>query len=209
MFNSIRMFFIATSFVIGPAAEAPVMSAAGMQKATQKIKNMVVQELLFNEEQVNCTALNIYYEARNQTTLGKIAVSQVVFNRAQHDYWPDDICDVVKQGSYITGTVSRHRCQFSWYCDGLSDRPKEQTTWQEALDVARDSYLAWSYGYDITDDSTNYHSSKVSPEWRNDRGMTYVKTVHDHHFYHWNTDPTVASDAEALYNNRVAMKGYN
>lgn len=209
MFNSIRIFFIATSIVAWPAAQAPVMSAAGMQKATQKIKSFVTQELLFDEEQAYCTALNIYYEARNQTLLGKIAVSQVVFNRAQNEYWPDNICDVIKQGSYTTGIVSRHQCQFSWYCDGLSDTPKELSTWQEALDVAYDSYLAWSYGHDITEGATNYHSSNVNPEWRNDRGMTYVTTFHDHHFYYWDTDTSVASDAESLYNSRVAMKGYN
>ena len=114
---------------------------------------------------------------------------------------------VPKQELVSTGTVSKHRCQFSWYCDGLSDRPREPSTWQNALEVARYSYFAWTYGYDITEGSTNYHSSKVKPKWRNDRGMSYVKTVHDHHFYHWNTDTSVASDTESLYNSSVALKG--
>lgn len=214
MFNSISTalvatFIITTSIIAWPDAEAPVIPAANIQPAPLKVETRLTQELLFNQEQVNCVALNIYYEARNQTTLGQIAVSQVVFNRAKEEYWPDNICDVVKQGSYSTGTVSKHRCQFSWYCDGLSDRPKDQAIWQDALHIARYSYFAWSYGYDITEGATNYHSTKVNPEWRNDRGMTYVKTVHDHHFYHWNTNTTVASDTESLYNDRVALKGYN
>jgi len=205
MLDFIKTFFIAILNIVLPADDTQVQEYP-VREVTITY-TVPKQELVFDQEQVNCAALNIYYEARNQSELGKIAVSQVVFNRAKEDYWPDSICDVVKQGSYSTGTVSKHRCQFSWYCDGLSDRPREPSTWQNALEVARYSYFAWTYGYDITEGSTNYHSSKVNPKWRNDRGMTYVKTVHDHHFYHWNTDTSVASDTESLYNDSVALKG--
>jgi spore germination cell wall hydrolase CwlJ-like protein len=202
MIDFIKALFITVLNFFSPAEDIAIVEAA-----PEAVITLPVQELVFDEEQLACAALNIYYEARNQSELGQIAVSQVVFNRAKEDFWPNNICDVVKQGSYTTGRVSRHQCQFSWYCDGLSDRPKEFSTWQNALEVARYSYFAWTYGYDITEGSTNYHSSKVNPKWRNDRGMKYVKTVHDHHFYHWDTDTSVASDTESLYNDSVALKG--
>ena len=30
----------------------------------------------------------------------------------------------------------RDRCQFSWYCDGLVDKPKKGRTWNTSLEVA-------------------------------------------------------------------------
>jgi N-acetylmuramoyl-L-alanine amidase len=192
--------FIKALFITVLNFFSPVEDIAIVEAAPETVITSPAQELVLDEEQLTCAALNIYYEARNQSEIGQIAVSQVVFNRVKEDFWPNNICDVVKQGSYITGRVSRHRCQFSWYCDGLSDRPKDFSTWQNALDVARYSYFAWSYGYDITEGATNYHSSKVNPAWRNDKGMSYVKSIHDHHFYYWNTKATVASNEDIYYN---------
>ena len=45
-----------------------------------------------------CMALNIYHEARNESTMGQLAVGQVVMNRVYDDRFPDNVCDVVKQG---------------------------------------------------------------------------------------------------------------
>ena len=71
------------------------------------------------EAALMCLALNVYFEARNDTMVGQYAVAQVVINRVQSSKFPNDVCSVVKQ-SRNDGT-----CQFSWYCDGKSDRPRE------------------------------------------------------------------------------------
>ena len=49
------------------------------------------------EEALMCLALNVYFEARNDSMVGQYAVAQVVINRVQHDKLPDDVCSVVKQ----------------------------------------------------------------------------------------------------------------
>ena len=79
-----------------------------------------------------CLALNVYHETRGSLMSEGYAVSHVVLNRVAHDRWPDDVCSVVKQG-YSKG---KHKCQFSWYCDGKSDTPREEVHWLYAKVVA-------------------------------------------------------------------------
>ena len=41
-----------------------------------------------------CLAQNIYFEARDQPTVGQMAVAYVVLNRVHHPAWPDTVCEV-------------------------------------------------------------------------------------------------------------------
>ena len=100
-------------------------------------------------KEVECLAKIMYYVARNQGTAGKLAVTNVVLNRLKDKRFPNTICGVVKQGptreSWKTKKDKnlpdeeriyypiRHKCQFSWYCDGDSDETKNQEKYQEAL----------------------------------------------------------------------------
>lgn len=124
---------------------------------------------------LTCLALNVYYEARSEPMDGQYAVAHVVLNRVADDAFPDDACKVVKQG-YHKG---RHRCQFSWYCDGKSDKPKDNMSWIVAQVVAYNTL----YGYhkDNTHGATHYHATYVSPWWR----KHYDKTVaHGSHIFY-------------------------
>lgn len=110
-------------------------------------------------ENLRCLALNIYHEARGEPLQGKIAVAHVVLNRVAASKFPSEVCEVIKQG----GERRRHRCQFSWWCDGRSDRPRDVTAWRESLLVA----LLIRRG--ATDDPTEgalwYHADHVQPYW--------------------------------------------
>ena len=71
---------------------------------------------------------------------GWIRHEAVVLNRVNDDRFPNTICEVVKQGptrkSWKDPTVKipiKHRCQFSWFCDGKSDNPKDKTTYGKFL----------------------------------------------------------------------------
>ena len=124
---------------------------------------------------LTCLALNVYYEARSEPMDGQYAVAHVVLNRVADDAFPDDACKVVKQG-YHKG---KHRCQFSWYCDGKSDNPKDNMSWIVAQVVAYNTL----YGYhkDNTHGATHYHATYVSPYWR----KHYDKTVaHGSHIFY-------------------------
>lgn len=112
-----------------------------------------------SETEVHCLALNIYFEARSEPEAGQQAVGHVVMNRVAHPGYPDTVCEVVKQG----GEEALHRCQFSWWCDGQSDKPLNQKAWDQARRVAYDVYLGLSE--DATDGALWYHATYVKPYW--------------------------------------------
>ena len=118
-------------------------------------------------EAVMCLALNVYHEAKNQSLIGQIAVAQVVMNRVKDERYPDNVCDVVYQGQYYKWKPDlpiKNRCQFSWYCDGKSDKPiKDTFAWEQAVTVAHGVY----YGNldDFVEGATHYHAHYVLPEW--------------------------------------------
>jgi len=113
-------------------------------------------------DELACLALTIYHEARGEPNEGKVAVSHVVMNRVASGRFPDTICDVVRQG----GEMTRHRCQFSWWCDGRSDAPRSQADWELSNEIALKVY--WGRSVDPTEGALWYHADYVSPKWRHD-----------------------------------------
>ncbi|SVC37554.1 uncharacterized protein METZ01_LOCUS290408, partial [marine metagenome] len=43
-------------------------------------------------DDLRCMALNLYHEARNESTAGRVAVGQVVLNRVKSIYFPQSVC---------------------------------------------------------------------------------------------------------------------
>ncbi len=111
------------------------------------------------QEELHCLALNIYFEARNEPHEGQYAVAHVVMNRVADSRFPDTACKVIRQG----GERVRHRCQFSWWCDGLSDRPRNGRVWERAQTMAQDVY--WGRSEDPTQGALWYHADYVMPYW--------------------------------------------
>ena len=131
-----------------------------------------------------CLALNIYHEARNQPTIGQVAVGQVVMNRVRDERFPDTVCGVVKQGqtySWQPDLPIRNKCQFSWWCDGKSDRPQDEEAWERALLLASGVYLDKLHYF--VEGSTHYHAIYVLPDWHESK--QYVVRINDHVFYKW------------------------
>lgn len=124
--------------------------------------------------ELECLALNVYFEARGESREGQVAVAHVVMNRVADDRFPGGVCAVVHQG----GTDSED-CQFSWWCDGLADRPKHKADWEAARDIARIIY--WGEGEDPTGGALWYHATSVKAYWRGQ----YEKgpTIGNHIFY--------------------------
>ena len=127
---------------------------------------------------VECIALNIYHEARGEPDLGKLAVGHVVMNRVSDSQFPNVACEVVRQG----GERPRNRCQFSWWCDGRSDRPKNSAAWQEAIDMAKRVYNGRSI--DPTQGALWYHADYVLPYWQ--RKLQRGPVIGRHVFYRRN-----------------------
>ena len=142
-----------------------------------------------NEHSV-CLAKNMYYEARNQGTAGLLAVIGVVLNGVNDSRFPNSICEVVKQGPIRAswkqdGTYYpiKHRCQFSWYCDGKSDVPKEKKLYKKYLDISEAILQNEIPFIDITDGATFYHADYVTPGWAKTKQRTIE--IEDHIFYRW------------------------
>ncbi len=130
---------------------------------------------LYSLSELQCMALNLYFEARGEANAGQKAVAHVVLNRVSHESFPKSVCDVVKQG----GHNKLYRCQFSWWCDGLSDKPRNKYAWQQSVIVAAQVL------FEKTNDPTNgalwYHADYASPYWR--RSMEKGPKIGKHIFY--------------------------
>jgi spore germination cell wall hydrolase CwlJ-like protein len=120
-----------------------------------------------------CLALNVYYEARGEPIAGQEAVAQVVLNRVKHKAFPNTVCKVVMQGG-----IRRHKCQFSWYCDGRSDIPQNEGAWYKALII---SIKVMNHSTDLTNGATYYHALYVKPYWA--KHLKQTRVIGSHIFY--------------------------
>ena len=121
-----------------------------------------------------CLALNLYHEARGEDASGVVAVGNVVLNRVQSKRFPNTVCKVVKQGGQ-----RRYKCQFSWWCDGRSDKAKNKDSWREMVWLA-EKLLNGNIA-DNTDGSLFYHTRDVNPYWN--VNMTPKLSLGQHIFY--------------------------
>jgi|TARA_B110000879_G_scaffold196221_1_gene265651 spore germination cell wall hydrolase CwlJ-like protein len=131
---------------------------------------------------VMCLAMNLYHETRGETLAGNIAVGYVTMNRVADPRYPDTVCGVVHQAKYhgwdLVNPI-KNRCQFSWYCDGLSDNPQDGKAMLESVLIAQ--HIIAGTVTDISEGATHYHATYVNPYWSGD--MTVVLEVGQHIFY--------------------------
>lgn len=146
-FRTAGLVAVSLAVGLGLAVAKPAPSAAQSNVASE----------IANE--IECLALTIYFEARGEPDIGKLAVGHVVKNRAEHPLFPERICDVVKQGE----PKAAFRCQFSWWCDGASDRPRDGKSWQRSRALAQRVF--WDYSEDPTEGALWYHADYVAPAW--------------------------------------------
>jgi len=141
----------------------------------------VKPERVIDPEQVQCLAANIYHEARGESLKGKFAVGHVTLNRVKSTLFPDSICGVVYQAEYKkNGLPKKYRCQFSWYCDGMSDTIFAGDAWKDCFEVA--STLINREIQDITHGSTHYYNGKLAnPRWA--KAYSFVAQIDNHTFH--------------------------
>jgi len=123
-----------------------------------------------SDKDKHCLALNVYFEARGESTVGQEAVAWVTLNRVVDNEFPSNICDVVWQDQ-----------QFSWTHDGKSDRPKDQVAWATAQVIAGEVLEAYRVERDPTEGATYFHSDSVKPKWH--KKFDRVVRIDNHIFY--------------------------
>jgi spore germination cell wall hydrolase CwlJ-like protein len=128
-----------------------------------------------------------------------IAVARVVMNRVQNRRYPGSPCEVIYEGPIRESWKTkknpdlkkedriynpvRHKCQFSWYCDGKVDEvinKKDNIKWKIAEDIAF-QVLAYDKWNGMVEGATHYHATYVSPKWRHT--LRLVGKIDDHIFY--------------------------
>lgn len=129
----------------------------------------------FRARELRCMTAAIYFEARSEPRRGQIAVAQVVMNRVRANVYPDTICGVIFQGQW-----NRNACQFSFACDGKSERPDNKALWQRSKELAREVMHGEHWLPDIGY-ATHYHANYVNPRWA--RHFNRVKQIGAHIFY--------------------------
>ena len=115
-----------------------------------------------------CLAKNIYHEAANQSSLGKIAVAQVTLNRTTSPKFAGDICSVVFA-----------RNQFSW----ASDRNKRwshpnNSKWNESMNIARE--VLEGKRIKGMEHALYFHEDRIRPKWKHTARLAQIG---DHIFY--------------------------
>ncbi len=150
--------------VLLSAAAAAVLAGAAAAVSVKRTK----------AEELQCLALNVYFEARGESYEGQAAVAHVVMNRAADPRFPRYICAVIQEGG-----KESHDCQFSWWCDRLSDEPTHMAEWEIAKDVARAVYEGEIA--DPTGGALWYHATHVRAYWRGQ--FQKSRKIGNHIFY--------------------------
>lgn len=126
---------------------------------------------VISKEDMHCLVQNIYFEARNQSDLGQLAVAMVTLNRVRDTRYPNTVCGVVWQPK-----------QFSWTHDGKPDEPGdnvlEQEAWNHAYNIAD---IALYLDHDPVQGATMFHGDYVEPYWSDD--FEKVVLIDNHIFY--------------------------
>ena len=120
------------------------------------------------DEQANCLATAVYFEARGESLEGQLAVADVVMNRAASGKYPSTWCGVVKQP-----------WQFSFVRNGQFPAITDLDAWGKAQGIARIAMA--NVVRELPTDVLWYHANYVNPSWCH--RLSLVDKIGAHIFY--------------------------
>ncbi|HEX6661095.1 MAG TPA: cell wall hydrolase [Sphingomicrobium sp.] len=120
-------------------------------------------------QEANCIATAVYFEARGEALEGQLAVARVIMNRAASGQYPASWCSVVTQPA-----------QFSFVRHGQMPAPNYASdAWRKAQGVTR---LAMANVIpSLSNDVLWYHADYVNPTWGHRLSM--AQKIGQHIFY--------------------------
>jgi spore germination cell wall hydrolase CwlJ-like protein len=137
--------------------------------APQSLDDLVAERAAYStgDQQGDCLATSVYFEAKGEPLNGQLAVAQTVMNRAASGRFPDSVCGVVRQPG-----------QFSFLHRGAMPTPhRASDAWKRAVaiaKIARDGL--WKQ---VAPDALFFHARRVSPGW----GKIKVASLGNHIFF--------------------------
>lgn len=118
------------------------------------------------DDDTNCLAVGIYYEAKSEPLAGQLAVANVILNRAASGRFPRSVCGVLKQAG-----------QFSFVRRGALPTPPQNAQWRKAVAVAQVAQKElWS---NPVPKALYFHASFVKAGG----GRTQIAQLGNHIFY--------------------------
>ena len=128
-----------------------------------------------SDEDRYCLQQNVFFEARNQSIKGQVAVAWVTLNRVKNSNFPATICEVVWQSK-----------QFSWTHDGKPDEPAKtdvaRRAWEDAGLISEIVLFEWLKGSKgPVGGATFYNADYVMPAWAKEK--KWLGIVDNHIFY--------------------------
>ncbi len=121
------------------------------------------------DDEIDCLAIAVYFEAKSEPLAGQLAVAEVVVNRAKSGRFPATLCGVVKQ-----------RSQFSFVRGGvLPSAPRASAQWRTAVAIARIA-AEELHAPQVDDRTMFFHARHVAPAWR---GRVRMASIGNHIFY--------------------------
>ncbi len=120
-----------------------------------------------------CLATTVYLEARNQPTIGQMAVAEVALRRRDEGRWGATVCDVV---------TAPH--QFATAVVPKSYKLDNSAAWAKAWKIAGQSLANWKLPKDertlVVPHANHFATTTISPKWS---AGSALRTIGDHTFY--------------------------
>ena len=169
-FGVIAILMVAILTYKGPEVKYVTVPEVKISEQEKIVKKPVYLSK-YDKQQIQCMATNTYFEAGHEPVKGRIAVNNVVMNRANDKRFPSTPCAVINQ-------KARGVCQFSWKCEG-GKQVRDWAAFRKAKEIAEHVYLG-NYG-DVTGGAKFYHADYVRPSW----GRVFDRTtkIGAHIFY--------------------------
>jgi spore germination cell wall hydrolase CwlJ-like protein len=132
------------------------------------------------EEEVDCLAEALYFEARSENLIAQLAVGNVIYKRVKSSKFPNTFCSVVRQSNKTKkGKLIKNKCQFSYYCDGKKETIYDVEAYKKAVSISH--LVMEGVVIEHIRDALYYHASYVRPYWSENK--KYLGKVGLHNFY--------------------------
>jgi spore germination cell wall hydrolase CwlJ-like protein len=122
------------------------------------------------DEEEECLAGAVYFEARGESLAGQLAVAEVVMNRAASGRYPTTYCEVITQPwqfSFVNATGS------------IPEANRSSEAWRHAVAIAHIAVEKMAGNLD--EDVLWYHADYVAPSWG--KRLDRVSKIGAHIFY--------------------------
>jgi len=177
LLHLVRVLLVLTLLVVFPLAQISMSDTMVSPSSPYSESTKVIDHTPTLQDE-KCLTQAIYYEAGNQSVIGKEAVAWVVLNRVGRRGYPKTVCGVIAQSHKVEFIKV---CQFSFWCE--SRRKPERVLWNESQEIAHrvlqnigNRAILDQYG-----DATYYHARYVHPAWA--KHKIRLGVIEDHIFY--------------------------